>query len=164
MNGSLEIMNRGTAFDGNWKDSFVCITQDPAPQPDLVGLGHIPWAWWIEASVSTNMLKLTGVCKYLDLLLEIVTGSWFARICKLKVYTMKFDEIVNWHCKCARRAGPRSSPRYSLEALLAIRFLQLWVFPITRSDTIAARISKAYRDKVHFLRFPERRTLPDFPE
>ena len=34
-------MNSGTAFDGNLKDSVVCITQDPAPQPDLVVLGHI---------------------------------------------------------------------------------------------------------------------------
>ena len=33
----------GTAFDDNWKDSFACITQNPAPQLDLVGRGHIPW-------------------------------------------------------------------------------------------------------------------------
>ena len=42
-NGFLEIFNMGTAFDDNWKDSFACSTQNPAPQLDLVGRGHIPW-------------------------------------------------------------------------------------------------------------------------
>ena len=43
LNGCLEIFNTGTAVDDHCKDLFVWITQDPAPQLDLVGLGHFPW-------------------------------------------------------------------------------------------------------------------------